>query len=326
MHRPTRQEKKGGKERFPSYIIAASFMILLSVFCVNPLRAAVKGAFLYDLSNFTGPIPYSAPRVSVDRENNEVSVLFQNVVRVFNSSGMEVFRFGEDLDLGALIDVTHDSDGSILLLSYRTQGDYEITRCNYRGEPIGKVVLKNLPARFSAFVPNRMVCRDGRLHLTNQIELTIVLTDRDGNFKEGYDLFPLIGLPEKERGNIEMWGFDVDGDGSTLFTIPVLFSAYRLSLDGKIVYFGKPGGAPGRFNIVSGIVRDSRGNYLVVDKLKCTVMVFDKNYSYLTQFGFRGFKPGNLIAPDQIAIDRNDRVYVTQNGRRGVSVYQVTHE
>jgi DNA-binding beta-propeller fold protein YncE len=106
----------------------------------------------------------------------------------------------------------------------------------------------------------------------------------------------------------------------------VLFTAYRLYPDGKMASFGRPGSAPGRFNIVSGIVTDDQGNYLIVDKLKCTVMVFDKNYQYLTQFGFRGFKPGNLIAPDQIAIDKSNRVYVTQNGRRGVSVYKVTHD
>jgi hypothetical protein len=77
--------------------------------------------------------------------------------------------------------------------------------------------------------------------------------------------------------------------------------------------------------VVAGIVKDSRGDYLVVDKLKCAVMVFDKDFNFLTQFGYRGSRPGNLIAPDDIAIDNNDRIYVTQAARRGVSVFKLTY-
>jgi hypothetical protein len=185
--------------------------------------------------------------------------------------------------------------------------------------------VRNLPKQFVPFAPHRMIYRDGQIYLVNIMELKIVVADADGNFREGFDLFALIGLEEKQRGNVEISGFSVADDGSMLLTIPVLFSAYRLYPGGKLDFFGKPGGAPGRFNIVGGIALDSRGNYLVADKLKCTVMVFDKNFKYLTQFGFRGARPGNLIIPDDLAIDKADRVYVPQNGRRGVSVFKMTY-
>jgi hypothetical protein len=313
-------------------IVGMSVLLLLSAVYPQTLRAEpVKVGYLYNLSNFTGPLRVSAPRVSVDTERNEVSVLYQNLVRVFNDSGMEIYRFGDDLDVGGIVDLTSDKDGSILLLSYRWSDSqkkslFEITRCNYRGEQDGKLELKGLPAELSGFAPSRMILRDGKLYLVNLMDLAIVVADPDGSIKKVYDVFSLLGLPEKNKGNTEMWGFSVDSDGSMLFTIPVLFTVYRLYPDGKIGSFGKPGGAPGRFNIVSGVVTDDRGNYLVVDKLKCTVLVFDKNYVYLNQFGFRGFKPGNLIGPDQIAIDKSNRIYVTQNGRRGVSVYKVSHD
>jgi DNA-binding beta-propeller fold protein YncE len=90
-------------------------------------------------------------------------------------------------------------------------------------------------------------------------------------------------------------------------------------------WFGKPGSASGRFNIVTGIARDSKGNYLVVDKLKCAVMVFDQNFKFITQFSERGYKPGYLVAPDDIAIDNRDRIYVTQTARKGVSVFKLTY-
>jgi DNA-binding beta-propeller fold protein YncE len=105
----------------------------------------------------------------------------------------------------------------------------------------------------------------------------------------------------------------------------VLFKAYILSPDGKLNWFGKPGGAPGRFNVVAGIVEDSKGNYVIADKLKCAILVFDKKFNFMTEFGYRGFRPENLIVPDDIAIDKNDRIYVTQARKRGVSVFKLDY-
>jgi hypothetical protein len=317
-------------EKASQVVAALATLLLLSGIYPQTLRAAVSVSFLYRLSNFTGPISISAPRVSVDRERNEVSVLYQNLLRVFNDNGMEIYRFGDDLDLGSIIDLTNDSEGNILLLSYKwSQADRhnigQVTRCNYRGEPIGQLHLKDLPSLFADFEPDRVTCRNGYLYLANLMDLKIVVTDQQGTFVRGYDLFRLLEIPEKDRGNTEIMDLTVHDDGSMLFTIPVFFRAYRLYPDGKIISFGKPGGAPGRFNIVSSMVIDSRGNYLVVDKLKHAVMVFDDKQNYLTQFGFMGRKAGNLIAPEQVAIDRSDRVYVTQYGKRGINVYRVSH-
>jgi DNA-binding beta-propeller fold protein YncE len=285
---------------------------------------AVQGGFVYTLSNFTGPIPYNHSRLAVDPERNEVYVLFQNAVRVFNESGMEVYRFGDDLDLGAIVDVAVDQGGDILLLAYRDTR-WEIVRCNYRGELKSTLPLKNLPGGFSDFSPNRMVYRDGSLYLASTTGLKAVIADREGTVKKGFDLFSLFELEEKDRGNVDLVGFNVDRDGNILMTVPVQFRAYVLSPEGKIASFGKAGSGPGRFNIVAGIARDSRGNYLVVDKLKSAVIVFDKRFNFLTDFGYPGRKPGNLVYPEEVVVDGSDRLFVTQMGKRGVSVFRLAY-
>jgi DNA-binding beta-propeller fold protein YncE len=307
-------------------LIAIAFLVLSSA---TGKAQAVKGAFLYTLSNFTGPLPYNWAKVSVDGKRSETYVLYQNNIRVFNENGMEIYRFGDDLELGHIVDVAINEEGDILLLSYEISGTelkYSITRCNFRGEPKSKIEMKNLPEEFSKFSPGRMVYHNGDLYLASLMGMKVVVTDSEGNFKDGYDdIEALAQIDEKEKGNVEMVGFSVDKEGNILFTIPSLFKAYKLSLDRKVTSFGRPGGAPGRFGIIAGIVSDEEGNYLVVDKLKCTVMVFDKNQNFLTEFGNRGFKPGNLIAPDDIAIDQNGRIYVTQSRRRGVSVFKIIY-
>ena len=170
-----------------------------------------------------------------------------------------------------------------------------------------------------------MIYRQTGFYLASLFTMKLAILDLEGNFKKGYDLIPLFELEEKDRGNVEVSGFSVDAGGNIVMTVPVLFRAYVLSPDGAVTWFGKPGGAPGRFNIVAGIVSDRQGNYLVVDRLKGSVLVFDKNFNFVTQFGVRGYRPGELIFPNEIAIDNGDRIYVTQMGRRGVSVYRLNY-
>ncbi len=284
----------------------------------------VSGTYVYTLSSFTGSIRQDFSRVAVDRERNEVYVLYQNVVRVFNDSGMEVYQFGDDADLGDIVDVAVDEQGDILLLAYR-ESRMAIVRCNYRGQPQSEIVLKGLPRDFSDFGPNRMLVQRGQFFLASTVGLKVVLADREGNFKKGYDLFRLFELEEKDRGNVDLGGFSVDADENILMTVPVLFRAFVLSPDGKITAFGKPSSAPGGFNIAGGIARDRKGNILVVDRLKGSVLVFDRTLAFLSQFSTRGYKPGQLIFPADLTIDDRDRVYVTQMGRRGVSVFKLTY-
>jgi hypothetical protein len=307
------------------------FAIAFLVFSSAAAKAQpVKGIFLYNLSNFTGTISFSWPRVFIDQQRSEIYVIYQNLIRVFNQTGMEIYRFGYELDLGAIVDLALDRDGNILLLSQRwsrtaDRVGYEITRCNYRGEPKSKIEIKNLPPQYSNFLPDRMIYRGGNLYLASLPTMVVIVADVNGAFEEVYDILPLLELDDKEKQDAMMEGFTIDREGNFLFTIPPLFRAYRITPERKVTYFGKPGGAPGRFNIVAGIATDSRGNILVVDKLKCAIMVYDKNFNFLDQFGSRGWRPGFLIAPEDIAVDSQDRVYVTQAGKKGVSVFKIVY-
>jgi hypothetical protein len=110
--------------------------------------------------------------------------------------------------------------------------------------------------------------------------------------------------------------------GEILFTVPSLFKAYSLAPDGRFRGFGQRGNGPGRFNVVAGIARDEAGRYYVSDMLKCAVLVFDEEMRFLTEFGYRGARPENMVAPvDVLALD--GLVYVSQYAQRGVNVFEV---
>ena len=292
--------------------------------CASAAFAQARASYLYTLSNFSGPLRYDWVRVSVDQERHETYVLYQNLVRVFNASGMETFTFGDDLDLGQIVDAAVDSNGDIILLSYKDSRSI-VTRCDYRGVPIGAIAIKHLPAGLT-LAANRMILRNGLFYFASLSTSTVMVTDTTGEFRKHIELMPLLDGEDRQREGLEIVGFTVDPDGNILFTIPALFRVCRLSPDGRMASFGRSGSAPGRFGILAGIASDSRGNLLVADKLKCVIMMFDKDFNLLTEFGSRGDRPENLIVPDDVAVDRNDRVYVSQGRRRGVSVFALERQ
>lgn len=295
---------------------------LLLIATSIPVMAGVEATFLYKLSDFTGPIPYSWVRLSVDKERNEIYVIGMSEVKVFNDKGMEIYSFGDDGTLDGIYDVVVDKEGNILVLSYKDD-NYKVIRCNYRGEPISKIGIKNLPPEFSKFSPYNIMYREGRIYLIDESSKRVAVTDENGIFVDGYDINALIGLTEKERYDKQMGGFDLDNEGNMIFTVPTLFKAFILSPDRKIRSFGEAGSLPGKFNVVAGITSDENGNYLVVDTLKSAVMVFDKNLEFQLEFGYRGYGPDNLIAPSDMVMDKSGRVYITQSAKRGVSVFKI---
>jgi hypothetical protein len=302
-------------------------MIVL-MFALPALSSAIESSFLYTLSDFTGPFLIGGGRMFVDKDRDEAYIMYQNVVRVFNENGLETYRFNEDNSLGRLSALAVDRDGTIFFLSYDARGVYGIIRCNFRGEPTGRIEVTGLPSDFAdhqKFSPNHMAYREGQFYLADARTLRIAVADKNGQVQKTYDLVPLLDLKEKDRADLEIGGFSVDSEGNMLFTIPVLFSATVLSPEGTVRNFGQAGSIPGKFGVASGITTDNKGNYLVADKLKSVISVFDRGNKFLMEFGGRGNGPENLIVPDVLAVDGRDKVYVTQGGNRGISVFRLIY-
>ena len=304
---------------------AAAFAVasVLVAIGASTVRAQVQPTYLYGLSSFSGPVRYEGARLHIDQERDETYVIYQNIIRVFNRSGMEIFSFGDDLDLGQISDAAVDRNGDVILLSHKDSRAV-VTRCNFRGVPIGPIEIKNLPPGV-VFAASRMVRRTGVFYFASLETASVIVTDANGEFRNHIELLPLLEGEDRLKGTgAEVIGFTADKDGNLFFTIPTLFKVFRFSSDGKLTSFGRSGSAPGRFGVIAGVATDSHGNLLVTDKLKCVVMVFDKDFNFVTEFGYRGARPENLIVPDDIAVDGKDRLYVSQGRRRGISVFALT--
>jgi DNA-binding beta-propeller fold protein YncE len=285
----------------------------------------VSASYLYTLSNFSGILPVSWADISVDESRDEVYVIPGQAIKIFNDRGMEVYSFNEAGDITGVVDVAVDDEGSIILLS---NAQREIIRCNYRGEPVAKIAFKNLPPEFAGFFPNRVFFRKGSFYFASLSSKQVIVTDREGLFKDGYDiakLLPLSELDARNSGDTDIVGFSIDQEGNILFTMPVIAKAGVLSPDKHIRFFGQAGSTAGKFGVIGGIAADASGKFILVsDTLRCVVIVFDRNFKFQTEFGFRGLEPGNLVGPMQLAVDNKNRLYVAQLRNRGISVFQLT--
>jgi hypothetical protein len=301
--------------------------VLLAAFLLLPAGLAgaaenVSASYLFTLSNFSGILPVSWVDVAIDESRDEAYVLPGRGIKIFNDRGMEIYSFNEAGEIGVVSDVAVDDEGNIIAIS---TSQHEIVRCNYRGERIGSMELKNLPPELSGFFPSRVFFRKGAFYFAGQSPLKVVVTDREGLYKDGYDIAALVDPDGESREDNDIVGFSVDQEGNVLFTMPLRAKAGIVSPDKQVRTFGSRGSIPGTFGVAGGIVSDASGRFiLVADTLRCVVMIFNRDFKFQAEFGFLGLWPGNLVGPMQLAVDNKNRVYVTQLRNRGVSVYQLT--
>jgi len=317
--------------------------IILIALNAAPSLAAIEPdvVYLYRLSTFEGPVSVGTwSKVRIDSETNEVYVVSQDDVRIFNTTGMETFEFSssldEELNNETIADVFVKKNGDMIFLtnSYRDgQTLYSLVLANYRGEPISRITLKNLPPDLSRFVPNSMRSHNGLLYFANLVSMQVLVVDEQGVYKNHYDIAKMIKRASDDENDYStmdvddmfIGDFSVDSGGSILFTLPIYGSAFKLTPDQHLIRIGVRGGGAGKFSIPGSIMEDTHGNYLVTDTLRCVVLVFDKKGKFISEFGNRGYGGPGLIAPRGMAIDSADRLYISQSSIFGVSVFQLSY-
>ncbi len=323
--------------------VCASCLIVLLSPSSSGAGKLSEVSFLYRLSTFTGTAAVGAwPKLRVDRTNNEIYVLSDEDIRVFNQNGMEIYQLNNILDEKGgeqtVLDVAVKEDGNLIFLAQSSRKGKlvnELVVGNYRGEPVSRLALKNLPADLQDFQPDRMLYQGRLLYLANLSRMLIISVDLEGSFQRVFDITPLLHQAQNESrakskrrsylDEIEwdMGDFAVDREGSILFTVPVAGNVYKLTSDMQLSLMGKRGGGPDKFGIPAAITIDDQGNYLVSDVLQSVIKVFDKDFNYLGSFGGRTGREDALFSPRGMAIDAKNRLYVSQTERAGVSVFQL---
>jgi len=322
------------KKTTKKYLFIIPALILLGLIYTGHAIAGVQARYQYYLADFNGTVRSLWAKLAIDRERKEIFTLDQHEreIRIFNEYGMQVYDFGQDVELSGATDITLGDNGDIYVLFRHFMGG-NLLRLDYRGQPLETIKLRNNPTDFQPFTPDRVAYWQEKFYLADSSSLDIVVTDREGRFQKGFAVQSILDSmeevleerapKEKRHTGVEFNGFSVDEHGNLYFTIPVLFSAFRMSPAGILESFGKSGSAPGKFGVVAGIAADEQGNIYVADRLRSVVIIFDRNFNFIAEFGHRGLRPANLIVPDDVIIDNTGKIYVSQAANRGVSVFNL---
>ncbi|OGR00374.1 MAG: hypothetical protein A2505_08620 [Deltaproteobacteria bacterium RIFOXYD12_FULL_55_16] len=284
----------------------------------------VTTSYLHHLGTFTGTLPFEWLPIIIDEAHQEAYVLnpAEHSVLVFNASGLLIYSFDTDR-LGSVSDLAFLEDGDLLLLCSSSSGSgATLWRCDYRGEPQEEMAFTGLPPVMDGFRADRLILRKGLLYLADITDMRAAVFDLRGRFVEHFDLARLLELRKEGPLEANLGGFDVDQDGALLFTVPTSFHGYRLRPGQELEEFGRAGGAPGRFNVVGGIAAGPEGLIFVSDLLKSAVLVFDQDFNFLVEFGYRGLHPTSLIGPKNLAVSKSGRLYVSQLGKQGIKVFR----
>lgn len=304
--------------------LATATVLLASGLLAGPVRAsALEVRYLFDLASISGDLGSSYATLAWDRDGRELFVVSvsEGAVRVYDGNGMETFRFGADASLTGITSIAVADGGDLIALA-PFEGRPGLIRCDYRGEPKERIAITGLPGDVGGFTPDVVRYAAGRIYLGDRSGMRAVVLDETGRFEAAYDLAKIAEVPEEKRLDTGVRGFNVDAQGRILYTVAPLFAAFVVTPDGHARSFGQKGSTPGKFNIVGGIAADEQGRIYVTDTLRSVVQVFDADLQFVRSFGFRGRMPGGLISPfDVVAAD--GKVFVSQNGARGVSVYRV---
>ncbi len=149
--------------------------------------------------------------------------------------------------------------------------------------------------------------------LTDRIQVF----DRDGKYIRHWTT-PELNVDGPSGLNIDRFGRLLVAD-THFYRILVYDRSGKLLLQ---VGDGIQGTTPGRFGYPTDVVTDSEGNFYVSEYGENDrIQVFSPEGKWLRQWGGHGYDPGQFLRPNSLAIDEQDRLYVSDACNHRVQVF-----
>ncbi|MBN2022988.1 MAG: hypothetical protein JW809_09350 [Pirellulales bacterium] len=140
--------------------------------------------------------------------------------------------------------------------------------------------------------------------------------DTDGNFLFGWS------TPEHEFG--KPTGITIGRDGNVLVADTHYYRVLVYSPEGKLLRTigGTMGQKPGEFDLVTDVVQDRQGNYYVSQYGEYDrIQKYSPEGNYLLYWGGHGSEPGQFLRPQNMAIDEDDHIWVTDAGNHRIQIF-----
>jgi len=306
------------------YFLAISIAIaLLSPPAYGLLR--LNTTFLYDLQGPTKDSKLLRQNdLFCDIKNNEVYVADtgNRCIRVFSKEGMQIFQFGQNGSLTSPLDVAVNSLGDIYVLQ-SVSGRKVLEVFDFRGKHLKRIDLKGETEDEHLNAEDLALDSQDNIYLVDSRNGCIHALDSEG----GYRFKILPEMSEKEREEVVFGKLMIDKEDVLYLPASTIGTVYVHGADGQhIRNFGIKGGGPGKLAFPVDVAVDKHGHFLVLDKLRHCLSVYDREGRYLTEVGGMGTRPGWFFYPSCLEIDRYGRIYVSQRLGNKVQVLKIKEE
>lgn len=149
----------------------------------------------------------------------------------------------------------------------------------------------------------------------------IQVFDLDGNFLRAWQ------IPEFYKGRPSGLSFNNDGNllvADTHYNRMLVYTPDGKLLDDQTIG-GIEGSQPGEFGFVTDAVQDSMGNYYISEYGQHDrVQKFNREGTFLFQWGGHGQEPGQFIRPQNMVVDENDHIWVADACNHRIQVFDAS--
>lgn len=263
------------------------------------------------------------PRAVVaDLHTGEVFVVdtIRNRIVIFDPEGRFRFEMRGGSAFQAPVDLAVDPDGYLFVLA---QVSIDLTLLDFDGRFIRRFALSGLPEEVETLQPVSLaISPDGeRLYVLDAENHRLWIADRDGRVTGAADLTE--GRSEEEIQELRYGHVDVYGD-RVLIAISSDALVHLFDLDGVPQRtIGFPGAAECQTMFPVAAALDDQGRVIIVDQQRALFMTWDPDSGKCLSehYGF-GNAPGAFYQPNDIALDRDGTVYVSQGFEGRVQTYE----
>jgi len=248
-----------------------------------------------------------------DTGNDRIVILDENGLNVFELSASDVFHV--PLDVAVL------SDGRILVLGSMPSGK-SIQVFDYNGNYLYPFAVHSGPDAVQTDIVSMATDNEDQIYLLDGGGQRILIYDVGGEFLSQISLF--AELTEKERGEQVLGNLSVLED-MIYVPAPMIGSVYCYAKKGTFIkMIGQKGGAYGELSFPIAISADSRGNMLVLDKHRHSIVAYDNQGKPIGEMGGKGTGSGWFYHPISMVIDTKDRIWVAQIFQNRIQVLQLS--
>jgi len=295
---------------------------------IHPENIYFKAIKILDKDERGNPLRYPST-VFYDPIMHEIYVIDSGRVLIFDADYAMLLSFGKGRGVGAPQGIYVDAEGRVYVC--QAQDGNKPPRLTILNPALfveQEIFLNDINGAAN-FIPERIALgRDSTIYLVGpNTRPGVLVLDSQGNFLRWLQ----AGDPQPDKRTVGLRNavfvkdIEIDDQGRIYLLSEDTSKIYVYSPEEEFLFsFGQKGGSSGKTSRPRGLSLDRKRQLIyVVDYMRHTILIYDFNGTYLTEFGGIGYSEGWFYYPNDIAVDDQGRTIIADFFNRRVQILEM---